>query len=714
MTIKQLTRLIPAGLCLAFSCLLVACLGGGSSATTPVIPNPVTPTLALFAGNMGGPGNNDGPEATAHFGAPYAVATDTSGNVYVADSGNNTIRKITPSGVVSTLAGTPGVEGSADGSGAAASFNYPSGIAADSVGNVYVADSGNNIIRKITPTGVVSTLAGMPGVQGSADGSGAAARFNYPTGVATDSAANIYVVDKWNYTIRKITPGGLVTTLAGTPGIFGSADGTGVAASFFLPTGVATDSAGNVYVADSDNNMIRKITPAGVVSTFAGSPVIYGSADGTGAEASFYYPTGVATDSAGNVYVADSDNNTIRKISPAGVVSTLAGAPGVTGSADGTGASASFYFPTGVATDSTGNVYVADSDNNTIRKIAPAGVVSTLAGTPAIYGSADGTGAAASFTGLDGVATDSAGNVYMADFDNNTIRKITPAGVVTTLAGTPGIYGSADGTGAVASFHFPAGVATDSSGNIYVADSGNNTIRKISPTGEVSTLAGAPGVTGGTDGTGAAASFDNPNGIATDSIGNVYVANTGTICGGGFSSHPCTLKSTIRKITPAGVVSTLAGSTATYGSADGTGAAASFYHPNGIATDSVGNVYVADTWNNTIRKITPAGAVSTFAGRAGVTGSADGTGGAASFNYPAGVATDSAGNVYVADTGNNTIRKITPNGLVSTVVGVAGVSGFLPGSLPGVLPKFPKGVAISGTWLYITANSGVAVVNNVP
>ncbi|MGA8148974.1 MAG: hypothetical protein WB870_15585 [Gallionellaceae bacterium] len=232
-----------------------------------MIPNPVTPTLALFAGNMGGAGNNDGPEATAHFDAPYSVSTDTSGNVYVADSGNNTIRRITPTGMVSTLAGTPAIFGSADGTGAAASFYYPNGIATDSVGNVYVADSGNNTIRKITPTGVVSTLAGTPGVQGSADGTGTAASFNYPTGVATDNAGNVYVADSGNNTIRKISPAGIVSTVAGAPGVTGSGDGTGAAASFHYPIGVATGSAGHVYVADSGNNTIRKITPDGAVST---------------------------------------------------------------------------------------------------------------------------------------------------------------------------------------------------------------------------------------------------------------------------------------------------------------------------------------------------------------------------------------------------------------------------------------------------------------
>ncbi|MGC2458290.1 MAG: NHL repeat-containing protein [Gallionellaceae bacterium] len=700
---KRSTNLIPAGLLFALSCMLVACLGGGGGSTSiPVAP---TPTLELFAGNMGGVGSNDGTVATAHFSNPSGVATDSAGNVYVADSGNNTIRKITPAGVVSTLAGTAGIQGSADGIGATASFNAPSGMATDSAGNVYVADSGNSTIRKIAPDGRVTTLAGNPGVYGNADGTGAAASFSYPTAVATDSAGNVYVADSGSYTIRKITQSGVVSTLAGTLGMTGSADGSGAAASFNNPSGIATDSAGNVYVADSWNNTIRKITQSGVVSTLAGVPgVTGGSADGTGVKASFSLPNGVATDSAGNVYVADTGNNAIRKITQSGVVSTLAGVAGVTGSADGTGVKASFSYPTGIATDSAGNVYVADKGNNAIRKITPAGEVSTLVGAR-VVGSSDGSGAAASFDYPTGIATDSAGNLYVVDYGNNTIRKITPAGVVSTLAGTPGIQGSADGTGVKASFAYPTGIATDSAGNVYVADFGNSTIRKIAPDGRVTTLAGNPGVYGNADGTGAAANFSYPSDVATDSVGNVYVADS--------------LNRAIRKITPAGVVSTLVGS--------GTWAAAGCDYPGGIATDSAGNVYVVDYGNksspvgppvpiqleSTIRKITPSGVVTTLAGTPGVIGSADGKGGAASFNYPGGIATDSAGNVYVADFGNNTIRKITPTGVVSTVVGVTGQFGFMPGALPGML-SMPRGVAISGTALYITTYNGVAVVRNVP
>ena len=326
-----------------------------------------------------------------------------------------------------------------------------------------------------------NTLAGLAGNYGSADGTGSAARFEYPWGVAVDSAGNVYVADSQNFTIRKVTPAGVVTTLAGLAGSFGSADGTGSAARFYYPTGVAVDSAGNVYVADFANDTIRKVTPAGVVTTLAGLAGSTGSTDGTGSAARFLGPRSVAVDSAGNVYVADEGNSTIRKVTPAGVVTTLAGLAGSPGSADGTGSAARFNQPPGVAVDSAGNVYVADVYNSTIRKVTPAGVVTTLAGLVGSPGSADGTGSTARFKDPNGVAADSAGNVYVADEANETIRKVTPAGVVTTLGGLVGSSGSADGTGSAARFNLPYGVAVDSAGNLYVADYNNYTIRKGYP-----------------------------------------------------------------------------------------------------------------------------------------------------------------------------------------------------------------------------------------
>jgi sugar lactone lactonase YvrE len=332
-----------------------------------------------------------------------------------------------------------------------------------------------------TPSGVVTTLAGAAGQTGSTDGAGAAASFNYPFGVAVDSSGNVYVADTYGSTIRKITPAGVVTTLAGKTEEPGSSDGTGADASFSNPIGVAVDSNGNVYVADAGNATIRKITPAGAVTTLAGAAGQTGSADGPGADARFNYPEGVAVDSSGNVYVADTYDSTIRKITPAGEVTTLAGKTEEPGSSDGTGADGSFSNPIGVAVDSNGNVYVADAGNATIRKITSAGVVTTLAGAAGQTGSADGPGADARFNYPEGVAVDSNGNVYVADTNNSTIRKITSAGVVTTFAGTAEQLGTEDGKGAAARFYYPIGVAVDSSGYVYVADTENHTIRKITP-----------------------------------------------------------------------------------------------------------------------------------------------------------------------------------------------------------------------------------------
>ena len=307
---------------------------------------------------------------------------------------------------------------------------------------------------------------------------------------------------------------GVVSTLAGNASP-GYADGTGAAAQFYFPFGVAVDGGGNVYVADANNNRIRKVTSGGIVTTLAGST--QGSADGTGNAAQFYFPSGVAVDGSGNVYVADSANHRIRKITSGGVVTTLAG--GTQGFADGTGAAAQFSYPYYVAVDGSDNVYVADSANHRIRKITSGGVVTTLAG--GTQGFADGTGAAAQFNTPFGVAVDGSGNIYIADQSNERIRKITSGGVVTTLAGST--QGFADGTGAAAQFDTPYGVAVDSGGNVYVADSANQRIRKIASGGVVTTLAGS--TQGFADGTGAAAQFRDPYGVAVDASGTVYVAD---------------------------------------------------------------------------------------------------------------------------------------------------------------------------------------------
>lgn len=332
-----------------------------------------------------------------------------------------------------------------------------------------------------TPTYTFTTVAGAVGQPGSADGTGSEARFNYPVRLAVDGAGNLYVADYFNHTIRRITSAGVVTTLAGLPGVPGATDGTGSDARLHYPGDIALDLDGNLYVPEFPNHTIRKITSAGVVTTFAGLAGVPGSADGTGSAARFNQPFGVAADGAGNVYVADSTNSTIRRITSAGVVTTIAGLAGAIGSVDGIGADARFYYPTGVAVDGAGVVSVADRANHVIRRIGTGGVVSTLAGMAGLSGATDGTGAAARFQDPYGIAADTGGTVYIADTYNSTLRRITLGGAVATVGGLAGNSGFADGAGADARFGLPHGIAVDRDYNIYIADYTNHTIRKGVP-----------------------------------------------------------------------------------------------------------------------------------------------------------------------------------------------------------------------------------------
>ena len=782
---------------------------------------PSEPMVSTLAGN-GNRGFADGLGAAASFNMPQGAAVDASGNVYVVDTLNHRIRKVTPGGVVTTFAGTGG-EGAVDGPALNASFRYPSGVAVDSSGNVYVADAGTNLIRKVTPGGMVSTLAGS-GTAMFADGTGAAASFNYPTGIAVDLGGNLYVADARNNLIRKVTRDGVVTTLAGIVAgsiIKGKApnpyqDGTGTTATFNFPVGIAVGAGGDIYVADFNNHRIRKVTPGGIVSTLAGNGTAT-FADGPGTAAAFNYPYSLAVDAGENVYVADNGNQRIRKVRPDGLVTTLAGS-GAAGYSNMTqpALTAPFAGPRGVAVDTAGNLFVVEYNNNCVKKItnaflttttrqiaappnstlpppnnmlappnnmlppgtctcpcpttsnpmttgpatgppittarsnttavptaaatavptavptgfptttgrsnitAPATAVPTgfptttgrsnvtaaatgvptavptgvptavPTGFPTTTGRSNITAAATAVptgfpttTGRSNITapatavptgfptTTGRSNVTAAatavptGFPTTTGRSTTTAlatttipmirANITTIAG--GSRGFLNAIGTAAKFNGPWGIAKDSLGNIYIADCDAHIIRKMDPSGNVSTFAGSSGMLGRMDGAGSTARFNQPHGLVIDTNNNLYVADS--------NNHA------IRKIEPSGNVTTFAGGSDAGAYADGKGSAAKFFSPYGIFIDKANTIYVADTSNHRIRKIDPYANVTTFAGSSS-RGYVDGPGASATFNSPYAVTIDTTNNImYVADWDNARIRKITmlPTPIVTTLAG---------------------------------------------
>lgn len=649
-----------------------------------------------------------------------------------------------PAYAFTNFAGNP--PGWLDGTGAAARFYSPTAVAADAQGNIYVADEGNHVIRKVTVIGAVSTVAGRAGESGLVNGSGPAARFNEPSGIAVDASGNLFVADKANGAIRKITPQGEVSTFISNESIFTSAQSAGLTNPIFLgfPVSLAVNAIGRVYVVSQGANSIIQIMQDGRVDLLAGNEgsILGGFLDGTGAGALFSQPEGIALDITGNLLVADTGNNAIRKVTPAGVVTTVAGQGRFrSGFVNGPAATAHLSEPRGIAADGAGNVYFADKNIACIRMVSAGGEVSTFVGEVGTHGDADGFGTAAKFSRVAGMAWSATGKLFIAESGNHTIRQATPSGQVTTLAGAASA-GDRDGMGNLARFNSPSDITFDSAGNLYVADAGNGLVRKVGPNGLVTTL------TAPMSGPLGMARFGWPSGVAVDTNGTVYVAEgydsqifkitqagVLSLFADGFRGPQGialdragnlyvadTYNHTIRKVSPTGLVTTLAGGPSS-GAEDGAASDARFNTPTGVAVGADGSVYVADQNNARIRKISPNGIVSTLAGYANTSGfytpyremiAIDGAGSDSGFSLPSRLAVDAAGNVFVSDAGNHLIRKVTPAGFATTIAGVFGKAGSADGTWNEARFEYPSGIALASDGTLLVVDNGNRITKGVP
>jgi uncharacterized protein (TIGR03437 family) len=902
--------------------------GSSASVTFVVTPPPsLGYVISTVAGNgTSGFSGDGGPATSAEFQQPWAIAVDSADNLFIADYQNNRVRKVTPAGIISTVAGNGNLGFSGDGGPAtSAKLASPSGVAVDGTGNLFIADYGNNRIRKVTPAGTISTVAGSGLNLGDTGDGGPAtsAELDYPAGVAVDGAGNLFFAESTR--IRKVTAAGIISTVAGngTQGFSGDG-GPATSAELDQPNAIAVDSAGNLFIADWENNRIRKVTPAGIISTVAGNGPLFpsgGGFSGDGGPATLAVlnePESVAVDSAGNLFIADGDNSRVRRVTSAGTISTVAGnGSWGFGGDGGPAALAEVQWPSGVALDSAGNLFIVDSTyrvrkltpmtssltvskshsgtfslaqtgatytvsvgnlassgptngpvtvtenpptgltlvsmagpgwacasvtctrsdvlspgssypaitvtvnvapdapsqvinqvtvsgggsvssaaNDTtnigsgpgtlttialtaspnmiaptgsttlnaslgaIVNVAPTGTVtfylgSSLLGSATVTSAggtaqatlivpasqlalgansitADYTGDAnyarswasvtvtvtpqsgyiintvagngnSGFTGdgqtatqaelnwPSGVAVDGSGNLFIADFLNNRVRKVTAAGTISTVAGNGSNGFSGDGgPAASAELAAPCGVALDGAGNLFIADYGNSRIRKVTPAGIISTVAGnGTAAYRGDGGPATSAELGRPQGVVVDGAGNLYIADTAN--------------SRIRKVTAGGTISTVAGDgDGSFGGNSGDGGpatSAQLNTPSGIALDSSGNLFIAEWGNNRIRKVTPAGTISTVAGT-GTAGSS-GNGGqatSAQLSSPWGVAVDSSGNLFITDNGNARIQLVTPGGTISTVAGT-GTPGFSGDGGPGIFAQLadPEGIAVDGS-----------------
>jgi uncharacterized protein (TIGR03437 family) len=618
---------------------------------------------------------------------------DASGNLYIYDSSFARIRRVTPDGIIKTYAGNGAIGYSGDGGPATkAALNSGGRLAVDPSGNLYLTDGFANVVRQITPAGIISTYAG--------NGKGVHSGDNIPAihaalalgngQIVCDAAGNLYIAEDGASLIRMVSPAGVITTVAGT-GVSGYKDGPALSAQFDAALGLGIDPAGNLYVGDQNNHVVRLITPAGMVSTIAGIKASFGFAGdgGPALKAVFRFPAGIAVDAKGNININDSGNLRIRAINPAtNVLTTVAGNGLWRTTPDGAPATQAYFFaPRQISFDSKGNLLIADSQTFRVRRVNTDGTFQTLAGDGASgYGGIDGPATKALLNLPRMAVADSSGNIYIADSASSVVYKIGPLGNLTAFAGqanNPG-FGGDNGPAAKALINGPFALAFDAAGNLYIDEADGSCIRKVAldSGNTITTYAGECGkpVFSGDNGPANQARLNGPQFIVFDSHGNLFVADYGN--------------NRIRKITPAGTISTVAGTGANISNGNGgLATAAGVSLPDSLAVDAQGTIYFTEGVGGHVRLITPGGMMSAFAGTGLRTLAGDGGAASNAAFGGEGLALDASGSLYISDLYNDRIRIV----LAGTPTLTAAQTSLSFTADSGGAPTAPQAVALSST-----------------
>ncbi len=616
--------------------------------------------VSVFAGNgISGYSGDGGDARSASLNGPAGLAFDASGNLFFSDRGNHRVRRIATNGTITTVAGTgkPGV-GAENAPALETPLNEPVGVAFDLEGRLCIVDHQNHRVRRIDAAGRISTIAGV-GARGYGGDRGPAtqARLAFPLAIHPDEQGNLFVADDNNKLIRRISPDGIIITVAGTTADGYAGDGaSALTAAFRGPRDGRPDGTGGILIADHFNRRVRRVNPAGRIDTVAGNGVSGFSGDGESAlQAQLAGPNATLPEPGGAFLIADAVNRRIRRVS-GGIINTVAGAGIRAGDPNASRESQVLGTVTGMRMDANRNIYFTDRSTHRLLRLSPAGALTVIAGNGIAGFSGDnGQATRAQLNAAWGVAIDRSGNIYMAEYEGDRIRKVSPNGVITTVAGN-GVQGwSGDGPALSNQVNHPKGLDVDAAGNVYIADFGNNRIRRLTTSGQLETIAGA-GVQCPNN---PSLCFNGDNRPATQT--NIYWPTGITVTPNGTIYISDTLNHVVRRFTVGGTMTIVAGTGGQFGySGDGGPATqAKLNQPTDIALDSLGNLYIADTGNNTIRVVSPSGTIRSFAGSG--PGGFQGDGGLASeawLNGPSGLLITAEDDVYIADTGNLRIRLV--------------------------------------------------------